>query len=185
MLADDLGIPTENTAKWWQTHLATGAGFTAGQLVILDEASLAGSLSLDRITELAADAGAKVLLVGDYAQLQAVDAGGAFGLLAHSLDDVPELVDVHRFTNEWEKTASLDLRHGRAEVIDVYEQHGRIADGETEAMVDAAYEAWRAERVAGRASILISDSNKSVSVLNARALRGKGRGASVDCEAHP
>ena len=137
--------------------------------MILDEASLAGTLLLDRITGLAADAGAKVLLVGDYAQLQAVDAGGAFGLLAHSLDDVPELVDVHRFTHEWEKTASLDLRHGRPEAIDTYEAQGRIVEGETETMVDVAYAAWRADRAAGRASVLIADSNESVTALNNRA----------------
>ncbi|MGO3778002.1 MAG: MobF family relaxase [Canibacter sp.] len=169
VLAEDLGIATENTAKWWQNHLVTGVGFSAGQLVILDEASLAGTLSLDRIAGLAASAGAKVLLVGDYAQLQSVDAGGAFGLLAHSRDDVPELVDVYRFTHAWEKTTSLDLRHGRAEAIDAYAQHTRILGGENEAMVDAAYEAWRADRVAGRTSILISDSNESVAALNNRA----------------
>ncbi len=169
VLAEDLGIATENTAKWWQNHLVTGGGFSAGQLVILDEASLAGTLSLDRITALAASAGAKVLLVGDYAQLQSVDAGGAFGLLAHSRDDVPELVDVHRFINVWEKTTSLDLRHGRTEAIDAYDEHARIVDGETETMVDAAYEAWRADRAAGRSSILISDSNESVVALNTRA----------------
>ena len=63
VLADDLGIATENTAKWWQNHLVTGETFRKGQLVIVDEASLAGTLSLDRITNLAAEAGAKVLLV--------------------------------------------------------------------------------------------------------------------------
>jgi hypothetical protein len=36
--------------------------FRKGQLVIVDEASLAGTLSLDRITEHAAEVGAKVLL---------------------------------------------------------------------------------------------------------------------------
>lgn len=106
VLGEDLGIASENTAKWWQTHLQTGETFSAKQLVIIDEASLAGTLSLDRITRLAADAGAKVLLVGDYAQLQAVDAGGAFGLLTNDRDDVAELVDVHRFIHEWEKRAS-------------------------------------------------------------------------------
>jgi ATP-dependent exoDNAse (exonuclease V) alpha subunit len=56
VLADDLGIATENTAKWWQNHLLHGTTFEAGQLVIIDEASLAGTLSLDRITHLAQDA---------------------------------------------------------------------------------------------------------------------------------
>ncbi len=169
VLADDLGIATENTAKWWQNHLVHGDTFRRGQLVIVDEASLAGTLSLDRITNLAAEAGAKVLLIGDYAQLQSVDAGGAFSLLVHDRNDAPELVDVHRFANEWEKTASLGLRHGRTEVIDTYLDHDRIQGGETDAMVDAAYAAWRADRQAERATVLVSDSNESVQVLNQRA----------------
>lgn len=182
VLADDLGIATENTVKWWQTHRQMGEAFQAGQLVIVDEASLAGTLSLERITQLAAEAGAKVLLVGDYAQLQSVDAGGAFGLLAHDRDDVAELVDVHRFTHEWEKRASLDLRHGHAEVIDTYVAQGRIVEGDTETMIDAAYAAWRADVNAGRATVLVADSNESVTALNNRArtdliLDGTVRGA--------
>lgn len=169
VLAVDLASGTENTSKWWQNHLTRGASFHPGQLVILDEPSLAGTHTLDRITGLAAGACAKVLLVGDWAQLQSVDAGGAFGLLAHAREDVPELTDVHRLTQDWEKHASLQLRHGNTEVIDTYAEHERIADGETEDMIDTAYTAWKADRAAGLASILISDSNESVTVLNERA----------------
>jgi len=169
VLADDLGIATENTAKWWTTHQHTGATFQARQLVIIDEASLAGTLSLDRITQAAEEAGAKVLLVGDYAQLQSVDAGGAFSLLIHDRDDAPELVDVHRFTHAWEKTASLELRHGRTPVIDTYLDHHRIHDGDAEAMTDAAYNAWRHDRQQGLASVLIAETRENVTALNVRA----------------
>lgn len=169
VLADDLGIETENTAKWWTNHLMYGETFDAGQLVILDEASLAGSLSLDRITALAAEAGAKVLLVGDYAQLQSVDAGGAFGLLVGDRDGAPELVDIHRFTHAWEKTASLGLRHGHTEVIDTYLDHGRIIEGDTETMIDTTYHAWRADMLAGKATVLVTDSTEAVTALNVRA----------------
>ena len=78
----------------------------------MDESSLAGTLALDRIAERAAEVGAKVVLIGDWAQLSAVETGGAFGMLARRRDQVPELTDVRRFANEWEKTASLGLRHG-------------------------------------------------------------------------
>ncbi|AYF99621.1 conjugal transfer protein [Protaetiibacter intestinalis] len=169
VLADDLGIQTENTAKWLDTHDRTGETFRKGQLVIVDEASLAGTLSLDRITTLAAEARAKVLLVGDHAQLQSVTAGGAFSLLVRDRDDAPELVDVHRFINVWEKTASLALRHGRTDVIGTYAEHGRVIGGETEEMIDAAYTAWRADTLAGRASVLVTDSSESVQALNNRA----------------
>ncbi|MGX1738261.1 AAA family ATPase [Corynebacterium flavescens] len=78
MLGEDLGIATENTSKWWSNRTLHGTSFQAGQLVIIDEASLAGTRSLDRITNLAQEVEAKVLLVGDYAQFQSVDAGGVF-----------------------------------------------------------------------------------------------------------
>lgn len=169
VLAEDIGIATENLAKWWQNHLNDGDAFEAGQLVIIDEASLASTLQLDRITALAADAGAKVLLVGDYAQLQSVDAGGAFSLLVHDRPDAPELIDVHRFMHEWEKAASLGLRQGNPEMIDQYVAHGRVRDGSTEEMADAAYLAWRADTRAGRSTVLISDSNEAVASLNLRA----------------
>ena len=36
VLAGDLGIKTENTARWWTLHIMTGRTFQAGQLVIVD-----------------------------------------------------------------------------------------------------------------------------------------------------
>jgi conjugative relaxase-like TrwC/TraI family protein len=50
VLADDLGIGTENTAKWLHDFHTTGATFQPGQLVVIDEASLAGTFTLDQIT---------------------------------------------------------------------------------------------------------------------------------------
>ena len=89
VLGDDLGIRCDNTAKWLHEHARGNAGFRAAQLVIIDEATLADTRTLDRIAGIAADAGAKILLVGDTAQLQSVDAGGAFSMLVASRSDVP------------------------------------------------------------------------------------------------
>ncbi|WP_396290676.1 MobF family relaxase [Curtobacterium sp. KT1] len=169
VLGEELGITADNTARWWQMHLFQGRTFAKDQLVILDEASLAGTGSLDRITGLADHAGAKVLLVGDWSQLQAVDAGGSFGLLVHDRDDAPELVDVHRFAQQWEKTNSLNLRHGRTNAINILIEHGRVRGGEQDAMVDAAYTAWRADVQNGRASILVAEARETVTQLNERA----------------
>ncbi|MCF4119873.1 relaxase domain-containing protein [Antribacter sp. KLBMP9083] len=172
VLAEELGIPCENTAKWIHEHAEGRMRFKPGQLVIIDEATLAGTLSLDLITTRAAQAGVKVLLVGDHAQLQSVDAGGVFALLAQARDaedGVPELTHVHRFTHEWEKTASLDLRHGRVEVIDTYLAHDRARDGHHDQMTDAAYAAWRTDLAAGRRSILVTDNSQTVRDLNERA----------------
>ncbi|GAB2489994.1 MobF family relaxase [Promicromonospora xylanilytica] len=172
VLAEDLGIACENTAKWLYDHTHKGTAFSAGQVVIVDEATLAGTLTLDRITAHAAQVGAKVLLVGDPAQLQAVEAGGAFALLAaarQTEDGVPELTEVHRFTHTWEKRASLALRHGRDEAVDAYLENGRVLDGDTEVMVETAYAAWQGDLAAGKASVLVASDSETVRAVNERA----------------
>lgn len=169
VLAGDLGISTENTAKWLHEHRNGTWNLKAGQLVIIDEASLAGTLALDTIATHAQQAGAKVLLVGDWAQLAAVDAGGAFGMLVRDRDDAPELTDVRRFRNDWEKHASLGLRIGNADVIDTYLDHDRITPGGYEDILEQAYQAWRSDQAEGKASVLIAETLDTVSELNTRA----------------
>lgn len=166
-LADGLGIHTENTAKWSFEHAAGRWNLSPGQLVILDEASLAGTLLLDRLVQHTQEAGAKVLLVGDWAQLSAVEVGGAFGLIAQSIEDAPELTDVRRFRFDWEKAATLGLRTGSPDVLDDYEQHHRIHD--TEDALDLAYRSWRADQEAGRSTVMIAADATTVGMLGARA----------------
>jgi ATP-dependent exoDNAse (exonuclease V) alpha subunit len=60
----------------------------AGQLVIVDEASLAGTFALDELVGAARQAGSRILLVGDAAQLGSVEAGGAFSLLVKDRGDL-------------------------------------------------------------------------------------------------
>ncbi|MDR2566358.1 MAG: relaxase domain-containing protein [Bifidobacteriaceae bacterium] len=184
VLAEDLGIACENTARWLAEHDHLGRDFQPGQLVICDEASLAGTFTLDRITALAAQAGAKVLLVGDYAQLQAVDAGGAFTMLVADRHDAPELTDIHRFRSEWEKPASLGLRHGRANVIDAYLQHGRVTEGDHDDVTEAAYLAWRDDAREGLAALLVADSHETVREMNQRARHERILAGLVDPDEH-
>ena len=64
------------------------------------------TLALDELASAAKSAGAKVLLVGDWAQSSAVEAGGAFGLrVSDRADLVPELTEVQRFQAPSEKAA--------------------------------------------------------------------------------
>ena len=169
VLADDLGIGTENTAKWVHAHTHNGWALHSGQLLIVDEASLAGTFTLDTIATHAAEVGAKVLLVGDWAQLSAVDSGGAFGMIARDLTPAPELSDVRRFRNEWEKEATLGLRVGDISTIDTYLEHGRIHGGGLDTILDTAYTAWQTDLKAGRVSVMIAETTETVRALNERA----------------
>jgi hypothetical protein len=169
VLADDLGIPCENTAKWLADHNSKGTEFPQGGLVIVDEAGLCGTLALDQIATCAEQQGAKLVLAGDWAQLQAVQAGGAFRLLAADRDDAPELFDIHRFQHQWEKEASLLLRHGDTAAIDAYINHGRIQEGDAADMQEAAYQSWLADLDAGLSSVLVAQDRETVTDLNVKA----------------
>lgn len=169
VLGDDLGVACDNTAKWLHEYDRGRAVFRRDQLVIVDEATLAGTTTLDHITAIAAGVGAKVLLVGDGAQLQSVEAGGAFSLLTSGRSDTPTLTEIHRFTHQWEQHASLELRDGKVEVIGTYARQERLKEGTTDAMLDAAYEAWLADTRCGKKSVLVTEATAVVHALNARA----------------
>ena len=140
---------------------------------------MAATLDLDTITTHAQQAGAKVLLVGDWAQLSPVSAGGAFHLLAHDRDDVATLHEVRRFTHAWERDASLRLRDGDPAVVDEYLAHGRVQGGDRESMLDLLYEAWRADIDAGLTSLMIAADTETVLDLNRRAQADRIRAGEV------
>lgn len=141
-----------------------------GQLLIVDEASLAGTFALQRITAQAQEAGAKVVLVGDPGQLSSVEAGGGFSLAVRELGaQAPRLSAIHRFTNDWEAKASLLLRTGRAEALDTYFAQGRVHEGREVAVIDQAYAAWQRDQEQGKMSLLVAADNDTVQLLNARA----------------
>ncbi|MGA8682555.1 MAG: MobF family relaxase [Acidimicrobiales bacterium] len=208
VLAGELGVGTDNTAKWLTEHrksptrleerqqiAAVLAAYPdsanaqrlrerlqaldteiarwrlrPGQLLIIDEAGLAGTFALDELVRAAGDAGAKVLLSGDWAQQGSVDAGGAFGLLARDeTTSVAELGEVHRFNSEWERTASIELRHGNERALDAYESHDRISGGTREDLLEAVYEAWKHDIDTGRSSLMIAPDTATVAELNRRA----------------
>ena len=141
--------------------------FSPGQLVIVDEASLADTRTLAAIVEQARAAAAKVLLVGDHLQRGSVDAGGAFGMLARR-GPTAELTSLWRFANPWEARASLELRRAHPAALDAYEVHGAIASGGHDAMLDAAIDAVTTASAHGRVAVLQAVDNRTVRELNAR-----------------
>jgi conjugative relaxase-like TrwC/TraI family protein len=209
-LAEELGIATENTAKWLfeagkdaervadaerlralatelpaqpsRRVLARAASLEAeverwslnvGELLIVDEAGLASTLDLDRLAAQAREAGAKLLLVGDWAQQGAVGPGGAFAMLAEDRGNPPELVEARRFQEPWERGASAGLRRGSPAAIDEYLREGRVAAGDRDEVLDACYEGWRTDVEAGKASLMVAQDNETVGELNRLARAGR------------
>ena len=93
-------------------------------MILLDEAGQVDTADLLKLQATADQAGARIVPVGDEFQLGAINAGGMFPLLADRLGAL-EIHEVHRFAEQWEKDASLKLRHGDVTVIADYQARGR------------------------------------------------------------
>ncbi|MCU6480463.1 MobF family relaxase [Arthrobacter sp. A2-55] len=171
-LAQRMSALTATQSRWQ---------FRPDQLVIIDEASMVSTYQLAALLDQADGAGAKVLLVGDPAQLDSIDAGGVLGWLDRT-GCAERLTTVWRFTNEWERAASLKLRKGDYDVIADYDAHERISSGSYDAMVDDAYNHWDDDIRTGRTSILIAPDNDTVAMLNERAQADRVGSGAVDAE---
>lgn len=140
-----------------------------GQLIILDEASMIGTAAAAELARQAEEAGAKLLFVGDAAQIDAVEAGGFLGWLERNTD-APVLTSVWRFKADWERTASLRLRTGDEDILTTYLEHDRIHDCPEGTAADSAYQAWMNDTEEDiTASLLIAGDNDTVDDLNTRA----------------
>ncbi|MEQ3552582.1 MobF family relaxase [Pseudonocardia nematodicida] len=141
-----------------------------GDLLVVDEAGMSSTANLHLITRLAAEAGAKVVLAGDHEQLSAIEAGGLFEHLTRHAASVAELGVVHRFEESWERAASLLVRAGDTAAVAEYLTRGRLRSGTLEQMQAQAGQAWLADTVAGKRSLLIVGTNDQAAELS-RELR--------------
>jgi conjugative relaxase-like TrwC/TraI family protein len=173
VLAEQTGIRTDTIAKltWSLDHgeLPDWAAATGpSTLVIIDEAGMADTLSLDAAVQFAIDRGASVRLVGDDQQLAAIGAGGVLRDITHTHGAL-RLTELHRFTNPAEAAASLALREGKPEALDFYLDHGRIHVGDLATTVEDAFNAWVSDRAAGLDAIMLAPTRGLVADLNRRA----------------
>ena len=189
-LAAATGGPTDTLAKWLHTHHRTGhrtvpgspagapgatgaagaGGLDARTVVIVDEASMASTLDLDPLIAAAASVGAKVVLVGDPAQIGVVNGpGGVLAALAHAGHGI-ELAQIHRFSQPWERQASLAIRQGQTGALADYRTAGRLhpcADGNT--ALDAVFRHWSKARADGQDALMLARTRVDVDALNLRA----------------
>jgi conjugative relaxase-like TrwC/TraI family protein len=157
---DAINVRETALAKWTLSR---------GQLLIVDEASLASTFDLDELVSAASDAGTKVLLVGDPYQLASVDAGGMFTTLVTARRDVATLSGVHRFSSSWEAEASTLLRAGHDAAFYAYQARGRIVEGGRDQLLEQIYAAWSSDVANGHDAIMLAADSATVHELNTRA----------------
>ncbi|MGI8710755.1 MAG: AAA family ATPase, partial [Acidimicrobiales bacterium] len=77
-----------------------------------------------------------------------------------------ELDRVHRFGAPWEREASLRLRRGDTDVVDIYDHQGRLHGGTHRQMAMATVSAWWSATEAGETAAMMAPTREAVAVLN-------------------
>jgi Ti-type conjugative transfer relaxase TraA len=145
---------------------------TARDVLVVDEAGMIGSRQMERLLSHAEATGAKVVLVGDPEQLQAIEAGAAFRAIAERVGAV-EITEVRRQHEAWQQQATRELATGRTdEALARYERAGMVRGhatlDEAKTAVIAGWEAARRENPDAR-QIMLAYRRDDVRDLNARA----------------
>ena len=173
VLAEQTGIRTDTLAKLtWSLRngglpdWATAVG--PATLIIIDEAGMADTLSLDTAVRFAIDQGASVRLIGDDQQLAAIGAGGVLRDIKN-IHGALQLTELHRLTDPAEAQASLALREGDPSALDFYLDHGRVHVGDLAKITEDAFAAWVEDRSPGLDAIMLAPTRQLVADLNRRA----------------
>lgn len=152
---------------------------TARDILVIDEAGMVGTRQLERVLSHAADAGAKVVMVGDPQQLQSIEAGAAFRSIFER-DGGAAIGEVRRQREDWQRVATRDLASGRTgEAIHAYNTHGMVHSASTREQARAdLIDRWDRDRqtTLDRSRIILTHTNEEVRKLN-EAARGRMRAA--------
>ncbi|MBD8688650.1 MULTISPECIES: Ti-type conjugative transfer relaxase TraA [unclassified Rhizobium] len=126
-LEESSGIQSRTLASWsrsWENNRDT---IGRSDVFVIDEAGMVGSRQLAHFIGEAEQRGAKIVLVGDHQQLQAISAGAPFRILAERLGHV-ELSEIRRQREGWQREASVAFAtHRTAEGLAAYRDNGNIS----------------------------------------------------------
>ncbi|TPK05690.1 Ti-type conjugative transfer relaxase TraA [Mesorhizobium sp. B2-5-9] len=152
---------------------------TARDVLVIDEAGMVGTRQLERVLSHAANVGAKVVLVGDPQQLQAIEAGAAFRSI-HERHGGVEIGQVRRQQEDWQRDATRDLATGRiGAAISAYDAQGMVHQAATrDEARGELIERWDRDRQAepDASRIILTHTNDEVRALN-QAARERMRAA--------
>jgi hypothetical protein len=140
-----------------------------GDVIVVDEAGMAGTVNLAKVVRIAELTGAHVRFIGDDKQLDAVASGGMLRLLEHEVGAV-HLDELHRFSNPDEAAATLLLRDPT--VQDPWAWHlanDRVVGGDADRMADHVFNGWQQDIDSGLDALMAAPTRDQVGELNARA----------------
>lgn len=158
---------------------------TDRDVLVMDEAGMVGSRQMERVLSAARDAGAKVVLIGDPEQLQAIEAGAAFRALSER-HGAAEITEVRRQRQDWQRDATRELATGQTEAaLGRYGAAGMVQAADTrEAAKVALVAEWDASRQAEptESRIILAYTRDDVRDLNTLARAQMRAAGALQCE---
>ncbi len=170
-LGADSGIKETMTVDALTTRHADGRlGLDERSVIVVDEAGMADTRRLAKVIEAASESRAKLVLVGDDAQLSPIGAGGLFAEISKRAPTA-ELTTVHRARKSWEREAWAQLRRGdSARALAEYATRDRLHIEDTRAEAgERMVDDWarvRQEQPGARVVMLSDSSNDELDRLN-------------------
>ncbi len=166
------GIKSRTLASYEYTWGQGRDSLTRNDVVVIDEAGMIGTKQLERMLAAADKAHAKVVLVGDPEQLQAIEAGAAFRGIVGQVG-MANLNEVRRQKETWAREATQALATGKtADALAAYESRGAIVAADTrETARKELLELWTKDAKASptESRLILAYTRDDVRELNAEA----------------
>lgn len=168
-LEESSGIRSRTLASYEQGWQKGQGKLGPKDILVIDEAGMIGSRQLARFVSEAHQSGAKLVMVGDPEQLQAIGAGAPFRAIAERVGFV-ELTEIRRQQEDWQREASRAFaRGGTSEALAAYDSHGMVrfheGQGDARAAIVGSYLA-DAERHPSGSRIALAHRRVDVRALN-------------------
>lgn len=181
MLRDDLTVEARATASWI-ARLQGGENVLDNRTVlIVDEAGLLSSREMHALLGAVSGAGAKIILVGDRQQLQAIGAGPGLDLVTRAVE-AARVSNIIRQREPWAREAITEFGQGRAaEALARFAEHDLLIETEgAKAAINATVaiaESYQAEHSA-ETYLILAKSNSTVAVISC-AIRERRKAAGL------
>ncbi len=180
VLGREAGIGA-TTLQWFLTRFGDRSGSPEadraraayrGAVLAVDECSMIDTVRMRELLRIAGDLGvARVALVGDTAQLRAVDAGQPFRLLQKAGMETATMAEVLRQEDDELREAVLRARHGEPGDSIRGLRHDRVREVPRDALGEEAARCWLALRPEERADTAVMAPTHEIRRQTNRAIR--------------
>jgi conjugative relaxase-like TrwC/TraI family protein len=166
-LEEGSGIPSQHIHSLLSQLEAKRLELNPETILVADEAGMIGTRMMDRLVERTRWSGSKLVLVGDYRQLQAIEAGGPFRAITQQVG-AAELTEITRQKEAWARDAVRQFARGDAgHALCQYLERDllRISDTRITAMRELVRD-WSVDFRRGKQSLIFSGLRAETQLLN-------------------